>query len=54
VRPRWRIENNLRWCREVAFGEGQRRVRVDNAAQNFALPRRIVMSLLRQDSITRT
>jgi hypothetical protein len=44
VRFRWRIENNLRWCCEVAFGEGQRRVRVDNAAQNFDLPRRIVMS----------
>jgi predicted transposase YbfD/YdcC len=54
VRSRWRIENNLRWCLDVAFGEDQRRVCVDNAAQNFTLLGRIVMSLLRQDSITRT
>ena len=34
---------------DVAFGEDQCRVRVDHAAQNFAILRRIVMNLLRQD-----
>ena len=34
---------------DVAFGEDQCRVRVANAAQNFAVLRRIVMNLLRQD-----
>ncbi|OXJ35909.1 hypothetical protein CFB82_11695 [Burkholderia sp. HI2714] len=34
----------------VAFGEDQCRVRVDNAAQNFAILRRITMNLLRRDT----
>jgi hypothetical protein len=33
----------------VAFGEDQRRVRVDSAAQNFAIVRRIVTNLIRED-----
>jgi predicted transposase YbfD/YdcC len=49
VRSHWRIENSMHWVLDVAFGEDQCRVRVDNAAQNFAILRRIVMNLLRQD-----
>ncbi len=39
----------MHWVLDVAFGDDQCRVRVDNAAQNFAILRRIVMNLLRQD-----
>ena len=39
----------MRGVLDVAFGEDQCRVRVDNAAQNFAVLRCIVMNLLRQD-----
>jgi predicted transposase YbfD/YdcC len=53
VRSHWRIENNLHWCLDMAFGEDQCRVRVDNAAQNFAILRRIVMNLLKHDSKTK-
>jgi predicted transposase YbfD/YdcC len=49
VRSHWRIENSMHWVLDVAFGEDQCRVRVDNAAQNFAILRRIVLNLLRQD-----
>lgn len=49
VRSHWAIENGMHWCLDVAFGEDQCRVRIDNAAQNFAVLRRISMNLLRQD-----
>jgi predicted transposase YbfD/YdcC len=53
VRSHWRIGNNLHWCLDVAFGEDQCRVRVDNAAQNFAILRRIALNLLKQDKKTK-
>ena len=49
VRSHWAIENGMHWTLDMAFGEDQWRVRVDNAAQNFAVLRRIAMNLLRQD-----
>jgi predicted transposase YbfD/YdcC len=49
VRSHWAIENGMHWCLDVAFGEDQCRVRIDNVAQNFAVLRRISMNLLRQD-----
>jgi hypothetical protein len=39
----------MHWSLDVSFGEDHCRVRVNNAAQNFAILRRIVMNLLRQD-----
>jgi len=38
---------------DMGFGEDQCRVRIDNAAQNFAILRRIVMNLLRRDRNTK-
>lgn len=38
---------------DEAFGVDQRRARVKNAAQNFAILRRIVINLLRPDSTTK-
>ncbi|WP_244137093.1 ISAs1 family transposase, partial [Burkholderia pyrrocinia] len=40
VRSHWRIENSMHWVMDMAFGEDQCRVRVNNAAQNFAILRR--------------
>jgi predicted transposase YbfD/YdcC len=53
VRSRWGIENGMHWCLDMAFGEDQSRVRVDNAAQIFAIVRRIAMNLLRHDVQTK-
>lgn len=36
----------------MAFGEDQCRVKVENAAQNFAILRRIALNLLRRDTNT--
>nr|WP_259460881.1 ISAs1 family transposase [Paraburkholderia sp. BL23I1N1] len=53
VRAHWAIENSMHWVLDVAFGEDQCRARVDNAAQNFAILRRIVSNLLRADKATK-
>ncbi len=49
VRCHWAIENNLHWSLDVAFGEDLSRKRRDNAAQNFNMVRKIVMSMLAKD-----
>lgn len=48
---RWRIENNLHWVLDVAFGEDQCDVCVDKA-RNFAILRRIALNLLKRDTKT--
>ncbi|WP_157379903.1 ISAs1 family transposase, partial [Burkholderia ubonensis] len=53
VRSHWRIENSMHWVLDVAFGEDHCRVRVENAAQNFAILRRITMNMLRRDTSTK-
>ena len=53
VRSHWRIENTMHWVLDMAFGEDQCRVRVENAAQNFAILRRIVLNLLKADTQTK-
>lgn len=53
IRGHWGIENSMHWVLDVAFGEDQCRVRVKNAAQNFAILRRIVINLLRADPTTK-
>jgi predicted transposase YbfD/YdcC len=52
VRSHWAIES-MHWTLDVAFDEDQCRVRVNNAAQNFAILRRITLNLLRQDRTSR-
>ncbi len=39
----------MHWSLDVSFGEDQCRVRVNNAAQNFATLSSIAMNLLRQE-----
>jgi predicted transposase YbfD/YdcC len=48
VRSHWAIES-MHWTLDVAFNEDQCRARVENAAQNFAILRRMTLNLLRQD-----
>lgn len=46
VRHHWKIENCLHWSLDVIFREDLCRKRQENAAQNFALIRKIGMNLL--------
>lgn len=50
VRAHWGVENNVHWCLDVAFDEDLSRVRKDQAPQNVAVLRRLVLNLLRQDT----
>lgn len=47
VRGHWGIENQLHWSMDVQFGEDKSRKRAGNAAQNFALIRRLALNLLK-------
>ncbi len=49
VRAHWRVENQLHWVLDVAFREDENRVRVGNAAENFATTRQIALNLLKQE-----
>ncbi|CAM3355766.1 ISAs1 family transposase [Burkholderia ubonensis] len=47
VRAHRRIEISMRWESDMAFGEDQGRVRINNATRNFAILRRICLNLLK-------
>ena len=49
VRGHWAIENNLHWVLDIAFREDESRVRIGNAAANFALLRHIAINALKKD-----
>lgn len=49
VRQHWSVENELHWTLDVAFREDLSRVRIQNAAENFARIRRLALSILKQD-----
>ena len=49
IRGHWGIENGLHWVLDMYFGEDRSRARSANAAENLALLRRWVLSLLRND-----
>lgn len=53
ARAHWGVENNVHWCLDVAFNEDDCRVRTKNAAENFAVLRRLALNLLRQDNTTK-
>ncbi len=48
LRGHWRIENSLHWQLDVTFREDDSRIQERNGAQNFALLRRVALSLLLQ------
>lgn len=47
VRQHWRVENSLRRCMDVVFGDDQMRARTDHAAHNLAVVRQFVLNLIR-------
>ncbi len=47
ARSHWGIENELHWVLDVAFREDDCRIRVGNAAENFAVLRHIALNLLK-------
>jgi predicted transposase YbfD/YdcC len=53
VRAHWGIENSMHWVLDVAFREDDCRIRIGEAAQNFAILRRIALNLLKSDTITK-
>jgi predicted transposase YbfD/YdcC len=48
LRYHWGIENNLHWQMDVSFAEDDSRIQKRNAAENFAMLRRIALILLKR------
>lgn len=53
VRAHWSIENNLHWVLDVVFREDESRVRIGHAAENFALLRRMCLSLIKREKTSK-
>src|SRR4051795_1617157 len=49
VRGHWSIENSLHWQLDVSFGEDRSRIRKGHADANFAVVRRMALSLLKNE-----
>ena len=49
ARGHWAIENNLHWVLDVVFREDESRIRINHAAENFALLRPIARNALKQE-----
>jgi predicted transposase YbfD/YdcC len=48
LRKHWAIENNLHWHLDVSFGEDGSQIEDRNGAENFALLRKLALSLLKR------
>lgn len=49
IRMHWGVENSLHWTLDMTFLEDKQRKRDKNSAQNFAIIRKIVLNLLKQE-----
>jgi predicted transposase YbfD/YdcC len=50
VRGHWGIENSCHWVLDMTFDEDQSRIRINHGTENFALLRRLALSLIKQDN----
>jgi predicted transposase YbfD/YdcC len=50
VRSHWGVENSLHWVLDVTFGEDRSRIKKENAPENFGLPRRLALCLLKRET----
>ena len=50
IRQHWSIENQCHWILDVTFDEDQCRSRKGHAAANLAMLRKVVLSLLKNDT----
>lgn len=50
VRAHWSIENQLHWFLDVVFREDDSRIRKEHGAENFAILRRLALSLLQKET----
>lgn len=48
IRSHWAIENSLHWILDVTLGEDASRIRKDNAPENMAMVRHIVLNMLQR------
>jgi predicted transposase YbfD/YdcC len=53
IRIHWGIENQLHWVLDVTFAEDASRIRHRHSSENFALIRRMAISLLNQETSTK-
>ena len=49
IRMHWGVENSLHWTLDMTFREDEQRKHDKNSAQNFAIVRKIVLNLLKQE-----
>ena len=54
IRAHWGIENQLHWVLDVTFGEDACRIRTGHGPDNFALLRRLAISVLNQETSKKT
>lgn len=50
VRTHWSVENTLHWTLDMTFREDDSRMRTGYSAENFAMMRRIALSLVKRDT----
>ncbi|NDE82020.1 MAG: ISAs1 family transposase [Chlamydiia bacterium] len=50
VRAQWGVENKLQWHLDVSFGEDLCKIRMDHAAENFSLVKKMALGLLKADT----
>ena len=49
VRTHWSVENGLHWTLDMSFREDESRMREGYSAENFAMMRRMALSIMKRD-----
>lgn len=50
VRTHWSVENGLHWTLDMSFREDDSRMREGHSAENFAMMRRMALSIMKRDT----